>query len=196
MTAKESSAGGVDGVAHGGSRPDLARAVGLRVRELRQARGLSLSELARQASLGKGTLSELESGQRNPTLETLYALSAPLGVGLASLIAEHAETKAGISLDGYGATTVLLDVIEGDGFLTEVYRLTILPGVRHVSPSHGAGVRERLVVVSGRVFAGRNDSPGEAGPGESLEWFSDAEHSYESLTAESVLAILLITHPV
>ncbi len=64
----------------------VAAAVGRRIRELRRAAGLSLSELARRAGLGKGTLSELESGRRNPTLGTLYALTAPLGVGLAALI--------------------------------------------------------------------------------------------------------------
>ncbi|RIJ76659.1 helix-turn-helix domain-containing protein [Nakamurella silvestris] len=175
---------------------DLAQAVGSRVRELRRGRGLSLSELARQAGLGKGTLSELESGRRNPTLETLYALSAPLGVGLAGLIAEHVDTKAGISVDGYGASTVLLDVVTAAEASTEIYRLTILPGPRHVSPSHGPGVRERLVVVTGRVRAGRNGALGEAGPGESLDWASDGEHSYESLTDGPVVAILVITHPV
>lgn len=197
MAAQGGEAIPVDGtgVAGAAGRADLALAVGSRVRELRRGRGMSLSELARQAGLGKGTLSELESGQRNPTLETLYALSAPLGVGLASLIAEHAETKAGISVDGYGASTVLLDVVQGEAASTEIYRLTILAGPRHISPSHGPGVRERLVVVNGRVRAGRNGALAEAGPGESLEWESDGEHSYESLTGGPVVAILVITHP-
>ncbi|HEY9293380.1 MAG TPA: helix-turn-helix transcriptional regulator, partial [Microlunatus sp.] len=50
-------------------------AVGRRLREVRVSRGLSLSELARQAGIGKGSLSEIETGRRNPTLETLYALT-------------------------------------------------------------------------------------------------------------------------
>ncbi len=57
---------------------ELAQEVGARLRRLRQDRGLSLSELARRSGVGKGTLSELETGQRNPTLETLYALTTAL----------------------------------------------------------------------------------------------------------------------
>ncbi|MCM2416499.1 helix-turn-helix transcriptional regulator [Streptomyces sp. RKAG290] len=53
--------------------------LGRRLRALRQEQGLSLSELSRRSRVGKGTLSELESGQRNPTLETLYALTTALG---------------------------------------------------------------------------------------------------------------------
>jgi transcriptional regulator with XRE-family HTH domain len=42
--------------------------VGRRLRALREARGTSLSALARAAGVGKATLSGLENGTRNPTL--------------------------------------------------------------------------------------------------------------------------------
>ncbi len=56
----------------------LADQVGRRVRELRIERRLSLSEPARRSGVGKATLSELESGRRNPALETMYALTTAL----------------------------------------------------------------------------------------------------------------------
>lgn len=178
-------------------RPDqaaLAEAVGRRVTALRQGRGLSLSALARAAGLGKGTLSELEAGRRNPTLETLYALSEPLGVGLSGLIADG-PGPAAVGLEGVGASTVLLSVVPGVDRYTEVYQLSILPGPQHVSPSHGPGVFEQLAVLQGRVRAGRVAELAEAGPGQTLVWESDAAHSYECLTEDAVVAILIITHP-
>ena len=60
--------------------------MGARIRALRTERGLSLSALAAAAGIGKGSLSELESGRRNPTLDTLYAVAGPLGVPLAVLL--------------------------------------------------------------------------------------------------------------
>lgn len=57
----------------------LGDEVGRRLKQLRVDSGLSLSELARRSGVGKGTLSELETGRRNPTLETLYALTTALG---------------------------------------------------------------------------------------------------------------------
>jgi transcriptional regulator with XRE-family HTH domain len=75
----------------GEATPDpkaLARLIGERVRRLRRQRGWSLSSLAVRAGLGKATLSEIESGQRNPTLETLYAIAAQLQIGLSELLTE------------------------------------------------------------------------------------------------------------
>lgn len=74
--------------------PDRLSAVGRRIRELREGQGVSLSALAARAGIGKGTLSELETGQRNPTLETLYALAAPLRVPLAVLLGEELGAEA------------------------------------------------------------------------------------------------------
>ena len=63
-------------------------AIGRRLRELRTRRDLSLSALARHAGVGKGSLSELEAGARNPTLGTLYALAGALEVPLSALLGE------------------------------------------------------------------------------------------------------------
>ena len=62
--------------------------IGQRVSSLRRERGLSLSELAGRAGIGKATLSGVEAGTRNPTLETLYAITGELGLQLAAVLAE------------------------------------------------------------------------------------------------------------
>src|ERR1017187_4312705 len=54
-------------------------------RERRQT-GLSLTEVARRAGIAKSTLSQLESGTGNPSLETLWALGLALGVPLSRLV--------------------------------------------------------------------------------------------------------------
>ena len=84
------------------SQPGIA--VGARIRALRTERGLSLSSLASEAGIGKGSLSELETGRRNPTLDTLYALAGPLGVPLASLV----DFRDGSVVADEGFETVLL----------------------------------------------------------------------------------------
>jgi len=76
--------------------------------------GLSLSELAQRASIGKATLSGLETGTRNPTLETLYAVSTQLNLPLAVLLADpdpaerpdeiHGTAALAITSPPYGAS--------------------------------------------------------------------------------------------
>src|SRR5689334_25204189 len=48
--------------------------------------GLSLTELARRAGVAKSTLSQLESGAGNPSVETLWALSVALDVPFSRLV--------------------------------------------------------------------------------------------------------------
>src|SRR3954471_15960087 len=60
----------------------IARAL----RRERERTGMSLTELARNAGIAKSTLSQLESGTGNPSVETLWALSVALDVPFARLV--------------------------------------------------------------------------------------------------------------
>lgn len=50
------------------------------------ATGLSLAEVARRAGIAKSTLSQLESGNGNPSLETLWSLCVALDIPFAVLL--------------------------------------------------------------------------------------------------------------
>lgn len=167
---------------------DLARLVGERLRAARRERGLSVGALAEAAGVGKGSLSEIENGTRNPTLSTLYSLAGALGVPLATLLAEH----AGVTVTSPGIEARLLDVSREGGHTVEVYRLRLLPGVTHRSVPHGAGVVEHLLVTAGCARAGREGSEAEIGPGESATWASDVPHTYTALGSSPVESVLVI----
>jgi transcriptional regulator with XRE-family HTH domain len=59
---------------------DAKRLFGLRLRELRLARGLSQEKLAWQAGLDRTFISSCERGQRNISLENIYRLATALDV--------------------------------------------------------------------------------------------------------------------
>src|SRR6188472_2201071 len=63
----------------------LGRSIG----RLRRERAWSAAELARRAGIGKATLSEIEAGRRNTTLETLDALTRALGVALSAPLPDN-----------------------------------------------------------------------------------------------------------
>src|SRR6201987_2642878 len=58
------------------------------LRRLRIPRRLSLSELARATSISKATLSSIENGRANPTVDTLAGLAGELRVSIAELLEE------------------------------------------------------------------------------------------------------------
>jgi transcriptional regulator with XRE-family HTH domain len=63
----------------------LFTGLGLALRTLRQRRGLKQMELAEKARLSKGTLSQFETGQREPSLHSLGRLLEALDCDLHEL---------------------------------------------------------------------------------------------------------------
>src|SRR3954451_1620733 len=83
--------------------PALARRIGRVVRARRAARGISVSELAREAGLSKTILARIEAGAGNPSMETLWRVSQALQVPLGSLLAEDPEPRVRVVRRGAGA---------------------------------------------------------------------------------------------
>lgn len=176
-------------------RDRTSAAVGRRVRALRTDRGLSLSELARRAGIGKGSLSEIEAGRRNPTIETLYALCAPMSVPMTALVGDepaasghHPHTRGG------GMTSVTLDVRHLPDRTVEVFRLEFAAGADHTSPAHGPGVVEHITVVAGTLSAGPTDRMRTVAAGQSTSFRSDSAHRYRAAD-EPTEAVLVIMTP-
>ncbi|MFF9314340.1 helix-turn-helix domain-containing protein [Streptomyces sp. NPDC004684] len=171
--------------------------VGRRLRELRTARGLSLSELARRSGVGKGTLSELESGTRNPTLDTLYALTTALNRPLSAVLADdappHGEHHEG-AVSGSAVTAVLVERHEDADAVTDVFRVTIAAGATQESAAHVAGTTESLMILSGTAVVGALDAPASVGPGESARWPADTAHLYSAPHGEAH-GILFVRYP-
>ncbi|TDD14654.1 helix-turn-helix domain-containing protein [Nonomuraea diastatica] len=177
------------------SRPALdtdPRVVGERLRRLRQARGVSLSELAKRAGIGKATLSGVETGARNPTLDTLWAITAQLGVPIGAILDSPPEPQI---MRGTAIEAQLLEVFEDGAVTYELYRLRVPPGLTQTSPAHHAGVSEHLTVFTGALSAGPLDEPLTAGPGDHISWRADVPHGYRAHGPDVVRATLLMRYP-
>ncbi|WP_405901316.1 XRE family transcriptional regulator [Streptomyces sp. NBC_00727] len=173
--------------------------VGRRLRALRQDMDVSLSELSRRSGVGKGTLSELESGRRNPTLETLYALTTALGRPLSAVLSDPlpggapAGDRSGVS--GSAVTAVLLERYEDGGAVTDVFRVTIRAGAVQESEAHVPGTSESLMVLAGTAVVGRPGDLSTVGPGGSARWTADRPHVYSAPHGD-VQGVLFVRSPV
>ena len=168
--------------------------VGPRVAALRAERGLSLSALARRAGIGKATLSGLEAGTRNPTLDTLHSVAAALGVPLTAIVAAPPSGLPAL-VRGAAVDIALLRVFDNGAVTYELYRMRVPAGTAQQSPPHHAGVTEHATVFAGVLEAGPLDRPVRAAAGEHVEWAADVPHVYAALGADDVHAGLLIRYP-
>lgn len=161
------------------------------MRAARHRAGLSLSALAEASGVGKGSLSELENGTRNPTLATLYALAGPLRVPLATLLAD----VAGAAVDDGGVRARLLESRPEAGAVREVYSLDLEPGADREALAHGSGVVEHLLVTAGSLLVGRLGQERTVTAGDWHRWESDAPHVYRSIDGASGVLTILTPDP-
>lgn len=174
------------------SRPsEAAVRIGARVRALRVQRGLGQAALARAAQIGKGSLSELEAGLRNPTIATLYALAGPLHVPLAALL----DDTVGAEVSGDGLTARLLDVHQAERTTVETYAMRFSPGAVRRSSAHGDDVVEHLVVTRGTLRFGPEGSPQVVPTGGYGTFVADRAHTYEVVGDEVAEAVLVVRTP-
>jgi transcriptional regulator with XRE-family HTH domain len=66
--------------------------LGSKIRQLRESRNMSLSDLSQESGISRGYLHQLEKGENSPTQEKLIAIANALGVLVAELLGE---------IDGY-----------------------------------------------------------------------------------------------
>lgn len=64
------------------SKTNTTLNIGLSIRKMRKARGLSLRVMATRAGVTASFISQVENGRASPSVETLFALAAALGVAV------------------------------------------------------------------------------------------------------------------
>jgi len=167
--------------------PPLA-AIAAALRRERERAGLTLSEVARRAGLAKSTLSQLESGTGNPSVETLWSLGVALGVPFSQLVdppapqvrVVRAGEGAAIHADRAAFVSTLLSAGSPHA-RRDLYVIALEPGSLRSAEPHIPGSVEHIVVAAGRMRAGPLDALIELAPGDYATFRGDIPHSYEAL---------------
>jgi transcriptional regulator with XRE-family HTH domain len=168
-------------------------------RERRRA-GFTLTEVARRAGIAKSTLSQLESGTGNPSLETLWAICVALDAPFSRLLDPprprvqviRADEGPTVSAEDAGYRATLLTVCP-PGARRDVYRIDAEPGHARASEPHMPGVTEYVVISAGRALVGVAGEPVELGPGDYISYPGDLPHVFEALEPQT-RAVLVSEH--
>ena len=67
-------------------RDPLLRALGARVRQLREGKGLTQEGLADRAGLDRSYIAGIEAGLRNPSIRALARIAKGLGVSVSDVV--------------------------------------------------------------------------------------------------------------
>jgi transcriptional regulator with XRE-family HTH domain len=180
---------------------DPNQLVARNVRRFRQERGLSLGELARRSGLSKQTLSKIEQGLGNPTVETLSQLGSALDVSIRRLLTEWGtpvfvqRQSEGTWSDQGAWSERLLDEIYGSGYVrTLVLRLERTKTDHGAIDAHPPGTLHHLYVITGKLRTGPLSDPVDLSAGDFVQFPGDTPHRHVCLT-DRVVAHMVTTVP-
>ena len=181
---------------------DLLRRLGRSIRALREARGVSVAELARRAGLSTRFVTEIQAGRGNVSIVRLSALASALGTTASRIVAE-AESDgraprlvALLGVRGAGKSTIGPKVAARLGIeFLELDRLVEAEAglsLADIFATHGEGYFRRLeVAVLRRLVADRRSAVLATGGGivENAEaWALLEEHATTVWLSASVEA--------
>ncbi len=177
---------------------DVVSLIAASLRRERARVGLSLTEVARRAGIAKSTLSQLESGTGNPSVETLWALGVALGVPFSRLV-EPPRRVIQVIRAGEGPVvhseradyeaTMLASC--PPGARRDIYRIRAQPGPPRASQPHMPGTMEHLVLSTGRVLAGPTGEAVELWPGDYVTYPGDVPHIFDALEPDTTGVIVM-----
>lgn len=181
----------------------LAAAIGLRVRQERQARRWTLDQLADGAGVSRRMVVNVEQGAANPSVGTLLRISDALGVGLPALVEPPESKPVKVTRDGDGAALwtgefggrgVLVAGTEPPDVL-ELWDWTLSPGDHHVSEAHTPGTKELLQLHQGRITLDVADQSLPLTAGDAVAFPGDVAHSYLNPGTEPARFSLAVYEP-
>ncbi|MBO0839217.1 MAG: helix-turn-helix transcriptional regulator [Sciscionella sp.] len=168
------------------------------LRKERTAAGVSLTELAKRAGIAKSTLSQLESGGGNPSVETLWALAVALNVPFSRLVDPPKSTvrilRAGEGPAVHSEQTNFVGTLLSScppNARRDVYLIRIEPGAPRIAEPHIAGTVEHVVVAAGSIRTGPADEPIELATGDYAAFPGDVPHIYQARAKKTWVTLVM-----
>lgn len=172
--------------------------VGVRIRELRDARGLSLRALAENCGLSVNAISRIERGESSPTVSSLHRLALGLNVPItdffradvqeATILVRRTERRRSRTED------VLVESL-GSGLPAQKLQpfiLTLAAGAEATEEQISHSGEEFIYCVEGEVEYQVGDERFRLEQGDSLLFQSDQPHQLRNAHVETAKVIMIL----
>lgn len=180
---------------------DLARRIGQRLRDERQARNMSLDDLSRASGVSRAALSQIETRKSSPSMSVMWKIAVGLGIPFAELLGGEGEQGTVLrrtdsqvlrSPDGRFESRPLVPA--GTTPWVELYELRMAARATQRSEPHAAGTREVVVVLSGSIRVEVGELSYDLEAGDSIAFRADQQHSYINAGASEARAHNVIVY--
>jgi transcriptional regulator with XRE-family HTH domain len=174
--------------------------IGERLRELREARNISMRALATRSGLSANALSMIERGRASPSVSTLYKLADALGISITSFFGSDMEKKQVVFLKAEERTRVsftrgIFEALGGEQFAgrVEPFMLTLENNANSGPRTMAHTGHEFVFCLRGELEYQVERQVYELTAGDSLLFAAHLKHRWKNAGGKVATALIIIS---
>ncbi len=172
---------------------NLSAVIGANLAEIRRKRGLSLDKVAELSGVSKAMVGQIERGESNPTVATLWKVALGLRIPFSELITEkrapveivHGADIQPVVDEAAGVKLFPLFPFERDRHF-EIFLATLDPSASHASDPHASRSEEYILIIEGAIEVVIGADAYRLEAGDALRCHADKPHFYRNLADRPV----------
>jgi transcriptional regulator with XRE-family HTH domain len=173
--------------------------VGENIRTIRNSRRLTIENMAEITGVSKSMLGQIERGDANPTIATVWKIANGLKVPF-SMIIELPEVKTRVVDESQVAMIISEDgLCECVPFFPfdakrsfEMYEMRLEPKCKSKGEPHPKGTLEYIIVFEGEVTIEHGNQIDKVKRGQAFTFNADSTHCYQNMGTEIAKIALVI----
>ncbi len=178
---------------------EIGEIIAYNLKKLRKERNLSQGQLADMAGVSKVIISQIEKGDSNPTINTIWKLTGALKLPYTSLLeintakTEHIKKREAAELveDKYHIFSYYPKNTDRN---FELYEIEMEAGCDHPSIGHSTNSYEYIFLTEGEITIIVNDTEYTLMKEDTIFFDASVPHCYRNDTAHTAKMVLIIQY--
>ena len=166
---------------------DLSNTISINLALLRRQKGLSLGKLAEISGVSKAMIGQIERGDSNPTVNTLWKIAAALHVPLSRLTGEANASVRVVQLQEVSPVKSTNGMLVFSFFPFdhqwhfEIFHAQLASSCHHHSAPHEVGSVEHVLLERGALEVAVDNKIYRLAAGDAIRFPADRPHSYRNI---------------
>ncbi|MGX7012801.1 helix-turn-helix domain-containing protein [Vagococcus silagei] len=182
---------------------EINQIIALNLNKIRIERQLTLDQLAALTQLSKAVLSQIEKGDTNPTINTIWKICDGLNIPYTSLLESQIPTTASVMTkeralfqsEDQNRFRVYCYYSDTSQRNFELFQIEIDPGANYTSIGHSKKSDEYIMVLEGELTLTANQQTLTIKTDEATTFKANSPHTYENRSNQLIKAILINYYP-
>ena len=173
------------------------------LKKLRLERNFSLGQLAELSQVSKVMLSQIEKGDTNPTINTIWKIANGLKVPYTALLQQREDdtiivkkSEIAMQMGDDKHYRIFCYYPNNPQRNFELFQIELDAGYSYTSIGHSEKSQEYIMVLEGKLQLTVNNKTYDLHPDDTICFTASAKHIYTSGGAEELKAVIINFYPV